>query len=181
MMELALPIVPTTDTDSAYNVECFTNKKIGMEGHFESGKNFPSKKSTPSWSLHYEADGLRTHTEKINFQKRFDSAPTIFVALSAQDVETNADLRLSVTTSNADQNGFSLNFNCWKDTAVWGACASWIAWDDNFAKDLKGFYKLLIRLINQSSRFYKKKNPNWPLFNEKNKSWLWSVQRKWRP
>ena len=114
-----------------------------MEGHIESGKIFPSKKTTPSWSLHYDDKGTKVHTEKINFNKRFDSTPTVFVALSAQDVESSADLRLSVTTSNIDQNGFSLNFTRWHDTAVWGSCASWIAWDDKFATDLKGFKKYI--------------------------------------
>jgi hypothetical protein len=42
-------------------------------------------------------------------------------------------IRVSVSAANADQKGFDLSFNSWGNTVVWGASATWFAFEKTFS------------------------------------------------
>ncbi|KAK5135479.1 hypothetical protein LTR08_005267 [Meristemomyces frigidus] len=66
-------------------------------------------------------------TGKVKFKQRFDQVPTVLAALNTIDAAANADLRVKVSVSEVDREGFRWNLETWDDSTLYSAGASWIA------------------------------------------------------
>lgn len=66
-------------------------------------------------------------TAKIKFKKRFEKAPTVLAAITMMDAAGNADLRIKLTVSEVDREGFTWTFETWDDSTLYAASAHWIA------------------------------------------------------
>ncbi|KAH3765143.1 hypothetical protein Pelo_2975 [Pelomyxa schiedti] len=99
----------------------------------ESGIVWPSKRrdktmSATGWKLH-KGNGERPFCQHINFVRPFADPPAVFLGLSALDLLTEADHRISVQPLNVERTGFDIRFSTWRDSHVWSASASFLAFE----------------------------------------------------
>lgn len=66
-------------------------------------------------------------TAKVRFKQRFDKVPTVLAALNLIDAAGNADLRVKVSISEVDREGFRWTLETRDDSTLYAAGASWIA------------------------------------------------------
>ncbi|KAK4548660.1 hypothetical protein LTR36_009571 [Oleoguttula mirabilis] len=66
-------------------------------------------------------------TSKVKFKQRFTKVPTVLAALNMIDAAGNADLRVKLSITEVDLEGFRWTLETWDDSTLYGAGASWIA------------------------------------------------------
>ncbi|KAK5125358.1 hypothetical protein LTR85_000467 [Meristemomyces frigidus] len=64
---------------------------------------------------------------KVKFKQRFQRVPTVLAALNMIDAAGNADLRVKLSITEVDLEGFRWTLETWDDSTLYGAGASWIA------------------------------------------------------
>ncbi|KAH7161674.1 hypothetical protein EDB81DRAFT_351723 [Dactylonectria macrodidyma] len=75
--------------------------------------------------MHLPGGNERSYRE--NFSRPFNKTPNVVVFISGFDTIKGKYIRVEVTASGIDKNGFTLNMRTWNDTIVYGIVASWIA------------------------------------------------------
>ena len=64
---------------------------------------------------------------RVNFQRRLDTVPTVLAALNSIDAAGNSDLRVKLSITEVDRDGFTWTLETWNDSTLYAAGASWIA------------------------------------------------------
>ncbi|KAF8601113.1 hypothetical protein BDV93DRAFT_546059 [Ceratobasidium sp. AG-I] len=70
------------------------------------------------------------NSTNVVFDKKFERAPRVLVALHCLDLSNKAGLRIRALTSNITEKGMKLNIDSWHDTVMYSAGASWLAIQD---------------------------------------------------
>lgn len=78
------------------------------------------------WPL-VQGTGARTFTTLVPFPQPFDRVPDVAVGVSMVDILGGHNTRLKVYAEGITREGFTLVFQTWADTQVWGCGASWVA------------------------------------------------------
>lgn len=86
----------------------------------------PFKKTQPNYSL-LNGNGSRDMKQKIKFSKKYSGIPSVAVCLCQLDVLSDFDHRISTVAENITPSDFDLKMSTWKDSRIWSASASWIA------------------------------------------------------
>eukprot|EP01117_Protostelium_nocturnum_P015556 TRINITY_DN6051_c0_g1_i1.p1 TRINITY_DN6051_c0_g1~~TRINITY_DN6051_c0_g1_i1.p1 ORF type:complete len:424 (-),score=152.64 TRINITY_DN6051_c0_g1_i1:122-1393(-) len=102
---------------------------------FESGKILPVAGKTQGWKLNV-GNGERKYRQRIDLKGKYDQEPQVFVGLSMEDILGGFDHRIKATAENIDSKGFDICVSTWKDSGVWSAGISWIAFDSQFSEKL---------------------------------------------
>lgn len=66
-------------------------------------------------------------TARVRFRQRFDRVPTVLAAVSMIDAAGNASLRVKLSITEVDLEGFRWTLETWDDSTLYAASASWIA------------------------------------------------------
>ena len=80
------------------------------------------------WSLH-EGEGERSVAIHQTFSKPFDAPPIVVITLSELDASAGP-LRARVYAADIDTAGFNATIETWADSTLYGAAATWIAFED---------------------------------------------------
>lgn len=66
----------------------------------------------------------------ITFDKTFETAPRVFSALNYLDIANTANLRVKMSQTSITSKGMTWNLDCWGDTTLYSAGASYLAVQD---------------------------------------------------
>jgi hypothetical protein len=79
------------------------------------------------WRLH-EGEGERSVSIYQTFSKPFGAPPTVVITFSELDASAGP-LRARVYPADIGPTGFSATIETWADSALYGASATWIAYE----------------------------------------------------
>ncbi|KAL6836481.1 hypothetical protein J3E69DRAFT_321691 [Trichoderma sp. SZMC 28015] len=65
--------------------------------------------------------------QRINFSRRFESAPRVIVSICRANIDCNKNFRLKVYASDIDSEGFTVHADYWADTNLIECGVSWVA------------------------------------------------------
>jgi len=94
---------------------------------FPRGKKNVDCGSFSTTSVRKKSDPRPRTSGVVNFKQKFQKVPTVLSALSRIDAAGNADLRVRVTISDVNREGFRWTLETWDDSTLYAASASWIA------------------------------------------------------
>jgi hypothetical protein len=94
----------------------------------QSGELSKNRGNNPDWGLH-EGFGRRTYSAHITFSQSFSAVPIVRVSLRGADVDHERNFRLDVWAENVTRDGFDLVYSTWHDSIVYGATATWVAYE----------------------------------------------------
>lgn len=83
----------------------------------------------PSFSLDKNT-GERSATLEINFDKRFNVKPNIFLSLSQLDASKESNLRYRIEAVSVTREGFVLKISTWADSKLFSLSGYWLAFSD---------------------------------------------------
>ncbi|QRV93251.1 h-type lectin domain-containing protein [Ceratobasidium sp. AG-Ba] len=70
------------------------------------------------------------NSKSIKFDKKFDCAPRVFLALSGFDIDGGSNLRIKTYTKNVTASGMEVHIDTWGDTRMNSGIASYIAFQE---------------------------------------------------
>lgn len=75
-------------------------------------------------------EGVRTFTQHINFEKKYEVIPRVMVSLSSIDACTfnNKNIRVKVNAANIDTSGFDIQIITWFNSSLFEVKVSWISY-----------------------------------------------------
>ena len=75
-------------------------------------------------------EGVRTFTQNINFEKKYDITPHVMVSLSSLDACTFNDknIRVKVNATNINTSGFDIQIITWFNSSLFEVKVSWISY-----------------------------------------------------
>ena len=75
-------------------------------------------------------EGVRTFTQHINFEKKYEAIPRVMVSLSTLDACTfnNKNVRVKVNATNIDTSGFDVQIITWFNSSLFEVKVSWISY-----------------------------------------------------
>lgn len=103
----------------------------------QSGQYIVGSTGHPDWNLYPPATGSpRSSQYRIAFQNPFKSSPHINLGITALDTQNNGgnngvNTRVKVTATKIDNEGFSILFETWSDSSVWGISVDWLAYTND--------------------------------------------------
>jgi hypothetical protein len=81
-----------------------------------------------NWTLNAGTGSRSFTTPDIQFPTPFTTTPTVIITLCGVDAGSNANLRLTVDTSDIEPSEFNAVFNTWGDSVIYTVWVSWIAY-----------------------------------------------------
>ena len=104
--------------------EKISNNKINIQSgeytaFFPCGQHYMNKD-----------EGVRTFTQHINFEKKYEAIPRVMVSLSTLDACTfnNKNVRVKVNATNIDTSGFDVQIITWFNSSLFEVKVSWISY-----------------------------------------------------
>jgi hypothetical protein len=85
------------------------------------------KASVKGYSLD-AGSGERTVVIEVNFDKLFDTKPTVLLSVNAIDADKDANLRFDVKASAISRDGFTINIRSWADSKIYYISGTWMAY-----------------------------------------------------
>jgi H-type lectin domain len=79
------------------------------------------------WSLH-EGEGERSFAIHQTFSKPFDVPPLVVIGFSELDASAGP-LRARVNAADIGPTGFNATIETWADSTLYGAAATWVAYE----------------------------------------------------
>ena len=68
-----------------------------------------------------------SHDYGVNFPSAFQHNPTVSVSISGLDVDSNKNLRITVSAKHVSTTGFKASMSTWADTRLYAVYFAWVA------------------------------------------------------
>ena len=88
---------------------------------------FSANTGDPGWTLD-QGSGLRTFDKNIDFPGSFPVTPSVVVSLNHIDAYKDWNLRIRVHVVAVNTTSFTVRFETWADTQIFGAGCSYIVY-----------------------------------------------------
>lgn len=91
-----------------------------------------------SYNIRDYGKAKKENWRRVSFEKTFKAPPKVVVFLSEVDMDCWRNWRLRAFATDITENGFTIHIDTWADSILYGASATWVAYEADLPKIISG-------------------------------------------